>query len=116
MSSLKGIRFVAWIEGRSVVLGAEGLAVVIVLVASKVIASLTVHTQVVPKVVTLEDSVVFDHPMVGVGHEGFENRRRYVGVVVRGQGVTNIVKKGTEDVFIVLSVPFGPGSRLDTVL
>ena len=52
------------------------------------------------KVVALKDPVFLDHPKVIFGDEGFQDCHGYVGVVVRTEGVADVVKKRTNDVFI----------------
>jgi hypothetical protein len=59
---------------------------------SEAISQVSIETHVVKKVVTLEDPVVLYDPVVLLAHEGLEDRRRKLGVIGTGQGVTDIVQ------------------------
>ena len=59
---------------------------------------------------------LLDHPVVGVGDERLEDRRRDVGVVVRAEDVADVVEQGAHDVLVVLAGAVGARRRLQRVL
>ena len=82
---------------------------------SETISQVSIETQVVKEVVALEDPVVLYDPVVLLAHEGLENRRRKLGMIDTGQGVTDIVQQGAHDVFVISPVPLCAGRGLETM-
>src|SRR5262245_61207657 len=113
---LERLALVVWVEGKLVVLGAELLRVLEVRGAAMCLASVPVEADVVPEVVALEDAVVGDHPEIGRGYERLEDGGSDGRMVEGRQRVAHVMQEGTQYVLLVLTVPFGPGRRLQRML
>ena len=44
------------------------------------------------KVIALEDSVVFDHPVIGFADEGFQDHGGDISVIHRAQRISNVMQ------------------------
>ena len=53
---------------------------------------------------SLEDAVMFDDPVDSFAHVGLEDGGADLWMIIRCEGVTDIVKQGGDDVFLVASV------------
>src|SRR5262249_18126763 len=79
------------VECRLIVYGAEVFRVCVPRVIAELIPHVPIEPEVVEEVVTLEDRMLFDHPMVLFGDERLQDRRPDVGVIARSQDVAHVV-------------------------
>ena len=75
------------------------------------IPEIPIEAHVVKKVVPLENSVMLDHPVIGLAHVGLEQHGRDIGMVGGAQRVTNVVQQGAHHVFFIFPVFDTPGWR-----
>src|SRR6185437_348655 len=69
------------VERRIVVKLNELRRALVVLVSLEHVAHVAVHADVVEEVIALENAVILDHPMIGIGNEGLQDSRGDVGMV-----------------------------------
>jgi hypothetical protein len=67
-------------------------------------APIAVAAEVVPVIVTLEHSVVLDDPVVRLAHVGPQDGSGEAAVVVRRQGVSDVVEQGADHGLLVGAV------------
>ena len=78
-------------------------------VSAKLLAHARVEPDMLEKKVALEDAVLFDHPVVGFGHERFQDGRRHLGVIPRAQRIADVVQQRADDIFLVFPAFVGEG-------
>ena len=70
---------------------------------AELLAHVRIQADVLEKEVTLENPVLFDHPVVGFGYEGFQDCGGNVGMVPGGQRIADVVQQGAHDIFLVFA-------------
>src|SRR5262249_31607840 len=74
-----------------------------------------VEPEVMEEVVSLEDAVVLDDPVVLPGHERLEDDGRELGVIEGGQGVADVVHERAGHILVVAAVAVRPRRGLQAV-
>ena len=92
------------LEAVLVVVGAERSAVVEPLVVPELLPGVRVGVQMVEVVVPLEHTVVPDDPVRSVGDVGPDYVGGHRAVVLRRDGVADVVEQGGHHHFVVLAV------------
>ena len=77
------LTFIIGVESNLIVLRTELFGVVVEFVLAIIVASIFIHSNVVPKVIALEYSVVFDHPMVGWRDHQLNDAGSHCSMVIR---------------------------------
>ena len=92
------------IERRVVIEFAELGRARVVRMVPELLAHVPVQADVMEEIVTLEDAVMLDHPVVGLAYKGLENRCGYVGVVEGPEGVADVVQQCAHHILLVAAI------------
>ena len=86
------------------------------LMPAKRFSHVAVHAEIVEEIISLEDTVMLDHPMRLLVNKGLQDRRRNVGMVVAAKRVADVVQQGGDDIALALALAVGSGRGLQAVL
>ncbi len=72
--------------------------------AAELLAHVTVHANVMEKIVALKDAVFVDHPMVFFRYERLQNGRADFWMIERAECVSDVVQQRAHNLFVVATV------------
>ncbi|MNN38561.1 hypothetical protein D3C81_1525660 [compost metagenome] len=81
----------------------------------ELLTKMPIHAQVMKEVIPLKHPVLLDHPQIFGTDERLEYRSGNVRMVVRTQGVADVMQQGTNHIFLVAPVTKGTGGGLQRV-
>jgi hypothetical protein len=58
----------------------------------KLVTHIAIHTEVMEEIVSLENPMALDHPVVRCRNKWLQNSGANISMIVASQGVTNIMK------------------------
>src|SRR4029078_9987990 len=100
------------VESRSVVASTELLGSFKARMIAKLLPHIAVHTEVLEKVVSLENSMVLDHPVILVRDERFQDRGANIRMIVSAKGVADIMQQGTDHILLIPTILVSSSCRL----
>ncbi len=104
------------IKGDLIEQAAEFLGVLKVRMPPELVPHVAIEPQEMEEVISLENGVMLDDPVVLLRHEGLDDGGRDLGVIAGTQRVADIVQQGTDHVFFVSACLPGAGGGLQAML
>src|ERR1700691_4546597 len=83
---------------------------------AELLAHVAIEPQKMEEIISLEDAVMLDHPVMLLRDKGLHDGRRNVRMIVRAQRVADVVQQRTAHVFLVAARLVGAGRGLQAML
>ncbi|CAI8385440.1 MAG: Uncharacterised protein [Hyphomonas sp. TMED17] len=73
----------------------------------ELVAHIAIQTEMMEKIIALENSVIGDHPVVLLRNEWLQYCRSNIGMIEAPERIANIVQQSTDNILLVPAIPVG---------
>ena len=85
-------------------------------VATILLAHIAILSQIVEKIIALENAMLFRDPVIFRADKGLQDRRGNIGMIIGAKRVADVVQQCHHNIFFIPAIAVGAGCSLQAVL